>query len=1014
MSETTKAAVVETETGDWDRELRRAERQLQGKIRRSRWIILLERLWPRLWLPFAIACLFLLVTMLGLWQVMGPGLHKFLLALFLTAFVLALLPLLTVRLPSRQEALARLERQSGLRHRPATSFEDEIATQGSNNRAVRRLWLVHRLRQARRFAALKSGQFNAHMERYDPYALRAALLLALVIAAIALGRDFRHNLDYALNLRKPVMPPADVRLDAWVNPPLYTGKPPVLLTDNKIDLNALPGITKQQIEQSLASVRQKRASDPAKTQLEKQNQTGVKQISERAVPENSRLIVRFTGEGRGRYQLRILRDGKPVSLEQVSPKQEAATQAAAHSAVWAGASNDTVREHKVLLRQPLQVQVLRGHDVVLAWQFNIIEDNIPAIALVRPPQTTHRGALRLEYRVADDYGVKSASARFRLDKKSVAGKPMSAPSPLPLQSDPKKAPEMGNEDHAIGALQKGGKNFGQKDLDRRPVQDNIIYVEEPLVEPPHFALRLPRDHLKRGNGKVYRNLAAHPWAGLPVEMVLSATDHAGQTGYSEVIKLRLPERQFRKPLARAVIALRKKLVARPSRRYAIARGLDYLTQRAAQTNYQDLTVYLGLRTAVWRLRYDGTRPSLKSTVKLLWDLAVRIEDGDLSDAERALRAAQEKLMEALSRKAPDEEIHQLMQQLRQAMMQYLRSLSQQAAREMPPEMAKQLQNARVLDQQSLEQILKNIENLAKIGERDKAQQMLSQLRDLLENLRAGQNGQMQGAKGAQQMMQAIDGLGRMIMKQQQLLDQTFQLKRQEDQRMFQGLEGQANRFGRPQQGQRGQQGQNRYGAPRQGSQSGPRLGSSGRRFEQGSGQGQEQGNRQSRKSGQGGKPGNGGPPTLGDVQRGQQDLVNDLVDLLGRLQRSGMPLPRDLKGAARSMQRAGENLYGEQLDRATQNQSRALDNLRKGTQQLAEQVLKQLGTRIGRSGRDSHDPAGRPTGTDGPTFGLNVKVPDEIVIQRAREVLEELRRRLSDPTRPSLELDYIERLIQRF
>ena len=31
-----------------------------------------------------------------------------------------------------------------------------------------------------------------------------------------------------------------------------------------------------------------------------------------------------------------------------------------------------------------------------------------------------------------------------------------------------------------------------------------------------------------------------------------------------------------------------------------------------------------------------------------------------------------------------------------------------------------------------------------------------------------------------------------------------------------------------------------------------------------------------------------------------------------------------------------------------------------------------------------------------------------------REILEELRRRLSDPARPTLELDYIERLLRRF
>ena len=42
------------------------------------------------------------------------------------------------------------------------------------------------------------------------------------------------------------------------------------------------------------------------------------------------------------------------------------------------------------------------------------------------------------------------------------------------------------------------------------------------------------------------------------------------------------------------------------------------------------------------------------------------------------------------------------------------------------------------------------------------------------------------------------------------------------------------------------------------------------------------------------------------------------------------------------------------------------------------------------------------------------KVPEEIDVQRAREILEELRRRLSEPSRPRLEKDYLERLLERF
>ena len=72
------------------------------------------------------------------------------------------------------------------------------------------------------------------------------------------------------------------------------------------------------------------------------------------------------------------------------------------------------------------------------------------------------------------------------------------------------------------------------------------------------------------------------------------------------------------------------------------------------------------------------------------------------------------------------------------------------------------------------------------------------------------------------------------------------------------------------------------------------------------------------------------------------------------------------------------------------------------------------GNRAGRqqSGGNQTDPLGRPL--HGREFGddLTVKIPGEIDVQRVRRILEELRRRLADPQRPQIELDYIERLLR--
>jgi Domain of unknown function (DUF4175) len=113
-------------------------------------------------------------------------------------------------------------------------------------------------------------------------------------------------------------------------------------------------------------------------------------------------------------------------------------------------------------------------------------------------------------------------------------------------------------------------------------------------------------------------------------------------------------------------------------------------------------------------------------------------------------------------------------------------------------------------------------------------------------------------------------------------------------------------------------------------------------------------------------------------------------------------------------------------DRAVDGQGRAIDAMRKGAQGLAQQLQRQMGQcqgpgpngqpgRLGpaRAQQDT-DPLGGPL--RGRDYGddTTVKVPGEIDAQRARHILEELRRRFGEALRPQLELDYIERLLKDY
>ena len=86
--------------------------------------------------------------------------------------------------------------------------------------------------------------------------------------------------------------------------------------------------------------------------------------------------------------------------------------------------------------------------------------------------------------------------------------------------------------------------------------------------------------------------------------------------------------------------------------------------------------------------------------------------------------------------------------------------------------------------------------------------------------------------------------------------------------------------------------------------------------------------------------------------------------------------------------------------------SRATATARATAPAIAPAASRAAATRPTRS-------AGRCTAANSATI-YTVKIPGEIDVQRVRRILEELRRRLADPSRPQIELDYIERLLKDY
>src|SRR4029079_16089521 len=160
-------------------------RRFERRVRLSQLALLGERVWEALLWPFLVVAIFLIVSLLDLWPLLPPLAHRALLGAFGIALLVSFLPLIRLALPTRADALRRLERNAEIKHRPASSYEDKLGTTSRGDTAL--LWAAHRERLGRLVAKLKPSWPAPRTDRKDPYALRAPPLLVLVRAAPSAG-----------------------------------------------------------------------------------------------------------------------------------------------------------------------------------------------------------------------------------------------------------------------------------------------------------------------------------------------------------------------------------------------------------------------------------------------------------------------------------------------------------------------------------------------------------------------------------------------------------------------------------------------------------------------------------------------------------------------------------------------------------------------------------------------------------------------------------------------------------
>lgn len=567
-----------------------------------------------------------------------------------------------------------------------------------------------------------------------------------------------------------------------------------------------------------------------------------------------------------------------------------------------------LNDARLLLQEDGAITLSRGGAQLAKWNFSVSGDQAPTIRFDGDVTRARAGATEVPFAVADDFQV--ASARMIVTR----------------------------------------------DLDAVDRRHGLI--PDPVTRPDLTVdLDLPSRDQGSGAEVFTRDLSTHPFAGLPVRMVLEATDGAGQTGRSEVRELVLPQRTFYDPLARAIVEQRRDLLWAPEENIRrVGQLLRAVSYQPDELNTPDgVTDALRDSIAAIDTAREGT-PTLEQIDTLaqqLWDIALMIEDGRLADTAAEMRRAQQRLSQALQDGASDDEIADLMQDLREATREYMRQMAEALQNDPDARQRAQEQgdDGMEMSRQDIQDLMDRIQELSENGQREEAQRLLDQLAQMMENMQMTLNGQGQGDE-PQQGGEGGTGQGGVqdtLRQQQELADRSFE----ELQRQF---------------------------------REGP------------------------------GSEGGSGLEGLAETQEALREMLEGSDDGQGSAEAQ-----ERLDQAERNMADARDALERGDGRGALDSQAQAMDALREALRALDnegndEDAPPREGDPAAEADQQSasRDPLGRPTQNGQALHSGEDMVPEGGSIGSARDLLDEIRRRSGDRDRTVDERDYLRRLLDRF
>ncbi|MDE1901155.1 MAG: DUF4175 family protein [Alphaproteobacteria bacterium] len=274
-----------------------------------------------------------------------------------------------------------------------------------------------------------------------------------------------------------------------------------------------------------------------------------------------------------------------------------------------------------------RLSIRRGWLTLASWKIHVVPNAPPQVAMTAPPALENDGSLRIAYSASDALGLGKVALRV-------------TPSPaLP------------------------GENTGSIDI---------------ALPSPQAATQISHTD--------FLALADQPWTGHPVSLQIVATSASGQSAASAPVAFTLPAPVFAHPVARILIEERNKLMKDPEDeklRLEVANIMAGVSQEAA-AYHADPVLMMALRSGAVRLILNDDRTSAVSVNNILWESALRIENGgsgkNQAQRQTQLHNARQDLADAIDHNADAAQIRQLTDRLQQAITGYVTRMNTRPTR----------------------------------------------------------------------------------------------------------------------------------------------------------------------------------------------------------------------------------------------------------------------------------------------------------------------------------------------